>query len=248
MRKTRLPDAQVALEAMASSLARDPRLTFIGPSPTLAFGEGVLAVDGEVADVKTKKLLLERLAASQGVELVDDRVRVAPAESMGDAEIRDRLLAALAGDSTFDECAIEVVDAGAARRVREARADGTEKGAIRIGVTSGVVTLEGVVPSRNHARLAAALAWWIPGSRDVKDLLGPRFHEEFDELDLVEGVRIVLEKDPLVDAGQIRVSAEGTSVTLAGTVAGALERDAAVRDAWFVPDVSNVIDDLAILH
>lgn len=235
------------LEGLAASLSRDPRLSFAEP-PVLALAEGVLAVEGEVPDVRTKKLTLERLAASPAVELVDDRLRVTAAEPMSDAAIRDHLLPKILGDSTFDECSIEVLDDGRIQRTREARPVGPAKGNIRIGVAGGVVTLDGTVPGRNHARLATALAWWVPGTRDVKDLLGARVPEEFDELDLVEGIRIVLEKDPLVDAGQIVVRARDTVVTLAGTVSCELERGAAERDAWFVPDVGDVVNALQLLH
>ena len=236
------------LDALAASLAKNPRLVFGGRAPTLALADGVLTVDGEVADVRSKKLTLELLAAARGVEYLDDRLRVVPAEPMSDASIRDHLVPMILGDTSFDECSIDVLDDGRIERVREARAIGEPKGNMRIAVSAGVVTLDGTVPSRNHARLASALAWWVPGTRDVKDLLGARVPEGFDELDLVEGVRIVLEKDPLVDAGQIRVNARDTTITLTGTVSCELERGAAERDAWFVPDVGDVIDALQLLH
>jgi hypothetical protein len=240
-------DERSVLDALAASLSRDPQLTFAS-GPLLALADRVLTVEGEVADVRTKKLTLERLAASRAVGLIDDRLRVVPAERMGDAAIRDHLVPMILGDSSFDECAIDVLEDGRLERLREARAIGQPKGNMRIAVSGGVVTLDGTVPSRNHARLASALAWWVPGTRDVKDFLGARVPEEFDELDLVEGIRIVLEKDPLVDAGQIRVSAHDTSITLDGTVSCALERSAAERDAWFVPDVGEVVNRLQLLH
>ena len=240
-------DERSVLDALAASLSRDPQLTFAS-GPLLALADRVLTVEGEVADVRTKKLTLERLAASRAVGLIDDRLRVVPAERMGDAAIRDHLVPMILGDSSFDECAIDVLEDGRIERLREARAIGQPKGNMRIAVSGGVVTLDGTVPSRNHARLASALAWWVPGTRDVKDFLGARVPEEFDELDLVEGIRIVLEKDPLVDAGQIRVSAHDTSITLDGTVSCALERSAAERDAWFVPDVGEVVNRLQLLH
>ncbi len=236
------------LEELAASLSRDPQLTFVGGPPVLALAERVLTVEGDVADVRTKKLTLERLAAARGVGLIDDRLHVVPAEKMGDAAIRDHLVPMIVGDTTFDECSIDVLEDGRIERIREARAIGAPKGNIRITVSEGVVTLDGTVPSRNHARLASALAWWVPGTRDVRDFLGARVPEAFDELDLVEGIRIVLEKDPIVDAGQIVVSAHGTTITLAGTVSCELERDAAERDTWFVPDVGDVVNMLKLLH
>lgn len=241
-------DERTVLEGLAASLSRDPRLTFAGPAPVLALAERVLTVEGDVPDVRTKKLTLEKLAAAPGVGLIEDRLRVIPAETMGDAAIRDHLVRLIVGDTSFDECAIDLLEDGRIERIREARAVGAPKGNIRIAIEGGVITLDGTVPSRNHARLVSALAWWVPGTRDVKDFLGARVPEEFDELDLVEGVRIVLEKDPIVDAGQIVVSARDTTITLSGTVSCELERGAAERDAWFVPDVGDVVNMLQLLH
>jgi len=238
-------DEEAALERMASDLSSHP--AFADCPPTLALAEGILTVEGEVPDLRTKKLLLEALAAQPPVEFVIDRLRVVAAVTMGDAAIRDRVVATLLGDTTFDECALDVLDGGAFHRVREARPVGAAKGTIRLAVTDGVVTLDGTVPSRNHARLATALAWWVPGTRDVQDFLGARQPEPFDDLDLVDGVLLVLEKDPLVDAGQIGVSAKDTVVTLSGTVKSALERNAAEHDAWFVPDVGNVVNGIEVV-
>lgn len=240
-------DEKAALERMASGIARDSRLPFAAPPPTLALAEGILTVEGEVQDLRTKKLLLEELAAEPLVKFVIDHLRVVAAVTMGDAAIRDRVVAMLLGDTTFDECAIHVLDNGTVRRVREAGPVAAARGMIRLAVSNGVVTLDGTVPSRNHSRLAAALAWWVPGTRDVQTLLGTRLPESFDELDLVDGVRLVLEKDPLVDAGQICVRAHDTIVTLSGTVKSDLERNAAEHDAWFVPDVGDVVNEIQVL-
>jgi hypothetical protein len=241
-------DDKAVLERMVAALGRDPRFAFHERLPTLSLADGILTVAGEVDDVRTKKLTLELLAAEPRVEFVVDRLCVTPVGSMGDAVIRDHLVAMILGDTTFDECAVEVLADGAVRRVREARAESAQRGTIRIAVSNGVVTLDGTVPSRNHRRLAAALAWWIPGTRDVQALLGPGLPEDFDELDLVDGVRLVLEKDPLVDAGQIEVRARDTTVTLFGTVRSAGQRAAAEHDAWFVPDVGDVVNRIEVLQ
>lgn len=241
-------DEKAVLERLAAALVAHPTFAFGAQPPTLSLADGVLTVDGEVVDVRTKKLTLELLAAEPLVEFIVDRLRVRPASAMGDAAIRDHLVAMILGDTAFDECAVETLADGTVHRVREARASGVPKGTIRLAVSHGVVTLDGTVPSRNHRRLAAALAWWVPGTRDVQTLLGPGLPEAFDELDLVDGVRLVLEKDPFVDAGQIEVRAKDTVVTLSGTVASGVERDAAENDAWFVPEVGNVVNRIETLR
>ena len=47
-----------------------------------------------------------------------------------------------------------------------------------------------------------------------------------------EGVRLALEKDPFIEAGQIRVGVRGTVVTLAGVLPSEAQRHMAECDAW----------------
>jgi osmotically-inducible protein OsmY len=74
-----------------------------------------------------------------------------------------------------------------------------------VEVTDGVVTLNGDVPSLSHKRLAGALAWWVPGCRDVVNGLEEVPPEEDNDDELTDAVRLVLEKNPFVNATKIRV-------------------------------------------
>lgn len=119
-------------------------------------------------------------------------------------------------------------------------------GAIGLSVDRGVVTLDGTVPSLSHKRLAGVLAWWVPGVRDVVNGLEIAPPEADDDDEISDAVRLVLEKDPLVDAPQIGVSTHRAVVTLTGTVRCAMERQAAERDAWCIFGVDDVKSEIEV--
>jgi len=119
-------------------------------------------------------------------------------------------------------------------------------GRIVIEVEDGIVTLNGQVPGLNSKRLAGVLAWWVPGSRDVVNGLSVEPPEE-DSPDLVaEAVRIALEKDPFVDASQIKTGVRQRTVRLTGVVPSESERDMAENDAWYVFGVDAVVNEIEV--
>ncbi len=102
--------------------------------------------------------------------------------------------------------------------------------------------LNGRMGSLCHKRLAGVLAWWVPGSRDVVNGLEVVPPEEDSDDEVIDAVRLVLEKDPFIRADQIRVSCRDYRVTLEGLVPKPLEREMAEADAWYVFCVSDVIN------
>lgn len=98
--------------------------------------------------------------------------------------------------------------------------------------------------SSNPCRLAGVLAWWVPGSRDVVNGLGVEPPEEDNDDEVSDAVRLVLEKDPFVDATRIDVSTRDYVVTLEGLVPAVGEREMAEFDAWYVfgVDVERRVD------
>ena len=100
----------------------------------------------------------------------------------------------------------------------------------------GIVTLNGSIPGLTSKRLAGVMAWWVPGVRDVVNGLEVDPPEE-DNPDMIEeAVRVALEKDPLVNASQLRVGVRKT-----WAVTAKAESEAAERDAWCVFGVDNVL-------
>ncbi len=70
---------------------------------------------------------------------------------------------------------------------------------------------------------------------------------EEDSPDLIEeAVRVALEKDPIVNASQIRVGARNTIVRLTGAAGTPAEREAAETDAWCTCGVDNVLNEIEV--
>jgi len=206
--------------------------------------EGSIIVDGEVADVAAKKRCLELAASIPDTSGIIDRLRVTPAERMGDGEIRDRVRDALVEEPAFERYDIRSRPAEGAELIRETAASSGVT--IEFAVNEGVVTLDGVVKSLTHKRLAGVLAWWVRGTRDVINGLEVFPPQEDCDDDITEAIRLVLEKDPLVNAGLVRIKTRDAVVNFEGLVANDQERHAAETDAWCVFGVNQVVNRLEV--
>ncbi|MGH7966121.1 MAG: BON domain-containing protein [Candidatus Binatia bacterium] len=192
-----------------------------------------------------KKRALELAAAVPGVSGIVDRLRVAPAQRMDNSILRDHVRDVLTQEPALQLCIIQTQDHGGVSPARGAARE--PAGVITVAIEGGVVTLNGRVPSLSHKRLAGALAWWVPGSRDVINGLEVASPQEDNDDEITDAVRLVLEKDHLVDAGQIRVSTRRAVVTLEGlVVANEREKSLAESDAWYVFGVDRVVNALAM--
>lgn len=204
-----------------------------------------LILECEVDSVAAKKLALERAGAISGVSGIIDRVRVKPASQMTDNDIRTHLGNAILDDLSFADISIRERKNGNVDVLREF-GDQT-RGNIEIRVKGGVVFLNGEVPGLDFKRLAGVLAWWVPGSQDVINGLAVVPLEE-DSPDMIEeAVRTALEKDPFVEAGQIRVGVRNRTVRLTGVLSSENQRHMAECDAWYVFGVDTVLNEIEIL-
>lgn len=228
-------EAQI-VSRVAAALEREPYVNLHGFPVALTFSEGVLTMEGEVEHIMAKKRALRAAAAVPGVAGIVDRLRLVPAEPMQDGEIRVHVCNALLAESLLATCAIWAIVKGKPECVRE-----TEEmdGSIDVEVTDGEVILNGAVSSLSAKRLAGVLAWWVPGSRDVVNGLDVTPQEDSDD-EVVDAIRLVLEKDPFVNVSQIRVSCRDYAVTLEGVVRSAIQRQMAEADAWYVFRVEQV--------
>ncbi len=221
----------------------------VGPhfKPTLLeiAADGTATIEAEVDNVAIKRLALERLAATQGVTAIVDRLRVKPALAMSDDGILDHVRKEFYDEPSFRQLALKEREGGKLKRVREAFEDA--RGEIEIEVENGVVILNGRVPGLASKRLAGVLAWWVPGSRDVVNGIAVEPPEEDAPIQIEEAVRIALEKDPFVDASQVRVGVRQRTVRLTGSVHSSEARDAAECDAWYVFGVDDVINEIGIV-
>lgn len=118
---------------------------------------------------------------------------------------------------------------------------------MKLRVTDGIVTLDGEVPSLSHKRLAGVLAWWVPGSRDVINGLGVEPPEDDNEGEILNALRLVLEKNPLVDTTQVAATCVDSAITLRGVVGSDRQKDLVELDAWYLFGVDNVINELEVV-
>ena len=214
------------------------------PSELEIGSDGVLVLGGEVDSVKAKKLALEHVAALAGIAGIADRLHVKPATHMSEKEIRVHMCDMLMEEASFKDLELGELEDGERKLVQGAPADA--RGSIDFEVKDGVVTLNGRVPTLTTKRLAGVMAWWVPGVRDVVNGIAVEPSEDDGPDMIAEAVRVVLEKDPFVDATQVRVGVRKTVVRLDGLVPAETEREAAERDAWCVLGVDNVINEIEV--
>jgi osmotically-inducible protein OsmY len=227
-----------------AALEHETRIDLRRYPMVVEYNNGILTLEGETGDIAAKKIGLEIGAAVSGVTGIVDRLRVAPAVIMTDGEIRDHSSDALMQEGAFHGYSIRAMVKDAWETVRQG--SGEVPGAVDVEVRDGVVILNGRVGSLSHKRLAGVLAWWVPGSRDVVNGLEVDPPEEDNDDEVRDAVRLVLEKDPFVNASQIKVSCRNFEVTLEGLVPKPLEKEMAEDDAWYVFRVGQVFNMLEV--
>ncbi len=233
------------LDKIRTAIRGERRLGSAFEAADIGIGsDGVVTLMAEVPSVAIKKRLLECVAVVPGVTGIADRLRVVPAVPMGDKEIRVRFRDMLSQERCFKALEIREIDAG--RPVLARGAPMGARGRIEVDVGEGVVCLDGRVPDLVTKRLAGAIAWWVPGTRDVVNGIAVEPHEEDSPDMIAEAVRVILEKDPFVNAGQIRVGVRNAVVRLTGLVPAEEERQAAERDAWSTFAVDDVINEIEV--
>lgn len=246
-----MASANATLDAIRSAFRAEPRL---GPSFALTRidqdRDGAVILEGEVRTLAQKKLALLAAArvtpASAGIV---DRIRRVPEADLGDRTLRARLREMFAQDRDFADIDVrEDIAVGGTRTVFApvAGAGGEARGRIDIEVESGIVTLNGFVPTLVRKRLAGAMAWSLDGVREVINGLVVRPAEEDGPDQLEEAVRVVLERDHALDAAQVKAGVRKAVVRLTGLVRSEAQRMAAEEDAWSVFGVDDVINEIEV--
>jgi osmotically-inducible protein OsmY len=225
-------------------LEREARINLHRHPVHISNSNGVVVLQGELADVAAKKLALELAASVPGVDGIVDRLRVAPGEARGDGAIRDSLARLLLEQPEFRNCTLRAHTNERREVLRAAREDAV--GDIEISVTDGVIVLEGQVISQSHRRFAGVLAWWTPGRRDVVNSLAVRPEYEDRDDEITEVLELVLEADPMVDPSQIRMNCRERTVILEGSVPTEQQKARAELDAWALFGVERVVNRLQV--
>lgn len=212
-------------------------------------GDGILVLEGRVACLAQKKLALLRAAAVPGVIEIIDRMHVAVAGFVRDRHIRAQMREMFAQDANFSSMEVREDLAEGVVAIKFEEVAGATVGAagrIDIEVNDGVVTLNGIVPTLIHKRLAGAMAWWVPGVCDVINGIAVEPEEEDGPDQVEEAVRVVLDRDPAVNASQIRVGVRGHVVRLTGLVGTNVARERAENNAWAIFGVDDVVNKIEV--
>lgn len=235
---------ETIVKEVDAALEHDPRINLHKHPLKIALDpDGALVLEGELENIAAKKLALEHAAAVGGTIGIVDRLRITPSTPMGDGEIRDHVRDGLLEEPAINNCGIRMMNSGRWETFRESQVV-TPRCSIDVMVDGGVVTLDGQVSSLSHKRLAGVLAWWVPGTRDVVNGIEVAPLQEDSDDEIAEAVKLVLEKDPLINAYRIRVTVRTAVVTLEGLVVNKAESEMAEMDAWYVFGVDRVVNQL----
>src|SRR5918999_3804701 len=213
-----------------AALEREPRINIHRHPIRIEADDGVVTLEGEVADVAAKKLALELAASVRGVRGIVDRLRVDPGERRGDGAIRDSAARLLLEQPELRRCSLNMRTNE--KMVVLRRIEHDPVGDIEIAVADGVILLEGHVISQSYLRFAGALAWWTPGRRDVINALEVRPDSEDRDDEVSDVMRLVLEADPQLDSDFIRTNCNDKVVILEGSVPTALQTRRTEMDEW----------------
>lgn len=226
--------------ALMAALERDSRVDLHHYPLRVSDAGAQLVLEGEVENIAAKKVIVRTAHRVADGHAIVDRLKVSSGESREDGALRTEVLNALSQEPVFTEYTIRVGRNQQLETVREGRGDGQ----IDIHAEGGTVCLEGTVGSLTHRRLAEVLTWWTAGCQRVNNRLHVKPAEQETDDELADAIHMVLEKDPLVHAGQLRVAVHQHVVTLRGYVASDEERRLALMDAWYVPGVHDVVDQV----
>lgn len=232
------------VKQVQAALEHEARIERQGSSIDLTLRDGMLTLEGEVADVAAKKQALRAAAGIRGVNGINDRLCVAAGPAPGDAATREAICKLLLHNIDFRNCGLRMYAKGQREMLREAGPDGS--GLIDVAVADGVITLSGHVISLSHKRLAGVLAWWARGCRDVVNQLVVSPGEEDSDDEIVDALQLVLEADPYVRADEIGIGCADGVVTLEGQVSSHGEKTRAEMDAWCLFAVNSVVNHLEV--
>jgi osmotically-inducible protein OsmY len=232
------------IKKINAGLERDTRVNLHRSPVTVRLDGETVFLEGEMHDISEKRAavaLTARALSQSGSWRVVDRLSVKPVEHRENLELKREVVAALGGEPVFRDYTLVTVVAGNVDMIHDG---GTPDREIRATIESGGIDLSGRVQSHSHKRLAEVSMWWTDGCRFVDNRLEVFPPEEDTDDDITDTVRIVLEKDPLVHADQFSIATSEGTVVLVGSVATREEKKIAVQDAWYVPGVADVVDQI----
>jgi osmotically-inducible protein OsmY len=219
-----MPDDATLQAMVMAELEWEPSLdaAHIG----VAAKHGVVTLTGFVDNYAAKAAAERAASRVQGVKAIAEEieVRLPNAVKHADDEIAERAVRILAWD-------IEV-----------------PRDRIHVKVEHGVVTLLGDVNFQFQRSAAEAAVRRLGGVRGVVNLIGvvPAAGSRTDPDLVQQKIENALRRNAEIEASHIRVSIDGSKITLRGQVRTWFERSVAENAAWAAPGVTEVRDELQV--
>lgn len=211
-------DAQLKTDVM-EALRWDPAVT--ATEITVSAQDGVVTLSGSVPYYAEKHAAEHAAQRVEGVKAIAEEMEIAPSgvHKIGDPELAKAVVDSLRWHVWVPSH-------------------------VQATVENGWVTLSGSV-NWGFERVAAASALrYLSGLRGVVNniTLAPTLKPT----SVKDSIEKALTRDASLSAGKIRVTADGSKVTLAGTVHSWHERHEAGSAAWSAPGVTDVVNNLTV--
>jgi osmotically-inducible protein OsmY len=214
------PKEEIKRGLIIEQLFWDPRIDDTNIQVTVDDGKATLT--GTVPDLRARVAATEAAWSVWGINTVENKLRVAPIQTMEDSIIKERVHNALEADSLLNA------------------------GDIKVSVDKSVVTLRGTVDAywkkRQAEWHAEAVSHVVEVTNDLAIVLTKRFTDE----EIAKDIMAALERSALVNAEAVNVSVSYGKVTLTGTVPSWIAKRAARDAAWYTLGVVGVHDRLLV--
>ena len=115
---------------------------------------------------------------------------------------------------------------------------------IKIVVKNGWITLEGEVEWQHERSTAEHAVRRIKGVKGVSNQI--KLKPQAQPSEIKRKIQEAFLRNAEVDSNRIIVDADGSVVTLKGTVRSWIEREEAERAAWAAPGVTSVVDQIVV--